>query len=105
MIPGHIQATTVEKINQYGIFLDILEKPAKIDSPLKSEYLSISMLIKNWAVIPIIAAQIMPKQNLDTKYGHKISSPEPRPNPNKMILGPMAFFKDKASGNLFEFII
>ena len=62
IIPGHIQGTRVERINQTGESLpSFLARPTKTLSPVTRVYLAISMFRKNWKVIPNRAPQMIPK--------------------------------------------
>ena len=95
MIPGQPKPAKVEKINQNGKNLAILAKPTKMLSPRTRAYRSISILMKNWKVIPKTAPQIIPRPKLETRYGHKMTSPDPRPRPKIIKLGPRIFKKEE----------
>ena len=97
-IPGHIQETNVEKINQIGNALKLLASPTKILSPLTKVYLSISIFMKNWKVRPRIAPQMIPRPKLLARYGQSISSPLPSPKPRRIKEGPKSFLKEGAGG-------
>ena len=98
IIPGQPNPIKVETINHIGRNLAILAKPTNMLSPLTSAYRSISMFMTNWKEIPRIAPQIMPKPKFETRYGQRIISPDPNPNPKRIKLGPK-IFKNEDGGS------
>ena len=89
IMPGHIQGKKVERINHRGDREpNFLDKPTKTLSPVANVYRSISILIKNWKVMPITIPQTKPSPYLADKYGQSINSPLPRPKPRRTKLGP-----------------